>query len=96
MPKRGQLFVQVRRAFLSMVAAWLGDESAGDSPPGSPTDSRPPTHHGQAMAAYQDALFPYVMAALADESPAITSEAVNILERLGTKLNLVSTQYTAL
>ncbi len=70
-----------------MVAAWLGA-----LPPDSPTDLRLSMGCGKEMAAYQDALFPYVMAALADESPAITSEAVNVLERLGTKLNLVSTQ----
>ncbi|BDA48361.1 hypothetical protein COCOBI_12-0380 [Coccomyxa sp. Obi] len=75
--------VPVRQAFLSMVAAWLGAESADDSPADSPADLRPTIDYGKEMAAYKETLFPYLLAALADESPAVTSEAVNALERLG-------------
>lgn len=69
-----------------MVAAWLGDDSAGDS--AALMDYR------KEMAAYQDTLFPYLLTALADEAPAVSSEAVNTLERLGTMCNAVSLQRT--
>ncbi len=75
--------MQVRRAFLSMLASWLGD-----APPKEDCATHagsPELPNGQPLTAHRAALFPYVMALLADDSPAVAGDAVACLERLGAR-----------
>ncbi|KAK9917404.1 hypothetical protein WJX75_003989 [Coccomyxa subellipsoidea] len=72
--------VPVRQAFLSMLATWLGAVRPGDAGTPSGYWELP---NGQALTAHQAALFPYVMALLADDSPSVAGNAAACLERLG-------------
>lgn len=66
-----------------MLASWLGD-----APPKEDCATHagsPELPNGQPLTAHRAALFPYVMALLADDSPAVAGDAVACLERLGAR-----------
>lgn len=72
--------MQVRQAFLLMLATWLGGARPGNA--GTPSGYLE-LPNGQALTAHRAALFPYVMALLADDSPSVAGNAAACLERLG-------------